>query len=108
MIEFHGFIRKTVPVRNFTGLPIAIDGLDGAFSAEPEVKTGSVRLEGSQNQLDLFVPPPLFLYVDASGISEPGTYTLPVNVKLPEGFNLLRQDPPETVLTVHLGGDETP
>jgi YbbR domain-containing protein len=108
MIEFHGFVRRTVPVRNLTGLPITINGLDEAFAAEQEVKTGSVRLEGSQSRLDLFVPPPLFLSVDASEITEPGTYTLPVAVDLPEDFNLLRQDPQETVLAVRPAGDEAP
>jgi YbbR domain-containing protein len=108
MTEFHGFVRKTVPVRNFTGLPITITGLDGAFSAELDVKAGSVRLEGPQNQLDLFVPPPEFLYVDASALTGPGTYTLPVGVRLPEGFTLARQEPQEAVLSVGPAEDETP
>jgi YbbR domain-containing protein len=102
MIEFHGLVRRTVPVRNFTGLPITVYGLDEAFTSELELKTGSLRLEGPQNLLDLFVPPPLFLYVDGSEITGPGVYTLPVKVDLPEDFNLLRQEPPEAVLTVSL------
>lgn len=108
MTEFHGFVRRTVPVRNFTGLPITITGLAEAFAAELDVKAGSVRLEGPQNQLDLFVPPPEFLYVDGSGIAGPGAYTLPVEVSLPEGLNLARQEPQEALLTARSAGDEAP
>jgi YbbR domain-containing protein len=107
MVEFHGLVRRTVPVRNFTRLPITVAGLDAAFVAEPELKTGSLRLEGPQEQLDLFVPPPLFLYVDGSEIAEPGSYTLPVRVDLPEGFTILRQEPENLALTVSFA-EETP
>jgi YbbR domain-containing protein len=108
MIEFHGLVRKTVPVRNFTGLPITITGLDAAFAAEPELKAGSLRVEGPQNQLDVFVPPPQFLYVDASEITEPGIHTLPVKADLPENFKLLRQEPEELALTVFPAGEKGP
>jgi YbbR domain-containing protein len=108
MTEFHGFIRRTVPVRNFTDLPITLNGLDGQFTGEPDVKSGSIRLEGAQAQLDMFAPSPLLLYVNCTAISEPGIYTLPVQADLPGGLNLLRQDPREIVLTVSLAGDEPP
>jgi hypothetical protein len=108
MTEFHGFIQKLVPVRNFDGLPIALNGLDERLEAEPDVREGLVRLEGAQAQLDLFVPPPLFLYVNCSVITEPGTYTLPVKIDMPPEFNLVRQDPREVVLTVHPKEDGSP
>jgi YbbR domain-containing protein len=104
--EFHGFIRRTIPVRNFMDLPIMLNGLDENFTGEPDIKSGSVRLEGAQNQLELFVPSLAFLYVNCAAIREPGTYTLPVQAELPGGVNLVRQEPQEIVLTVYLAGDD--
>jgi hypothetical protein len=106
--EFHGLIQRTVPVRNFDDLPITVRNLSGSLSGEPEVKTGTVRLEGPQNQLDQFEPPPGFLYLDGSKITGPGTYTLPVQTDLPGGFTLLRQEPQETELRVSGPEEETP
>jgi hypothetical protein len=77
-----------------------ISGLDPRFAAELSVKTGSVRLEGSQGELDDFVPPEDFLSVDCSAITEPGIYTAPVRAALPSSFNLIRQEPEEAGVTV--------
>jgi YbbR domain-containing protein len=98
--EFHGLIRQTVPVRNFDGLPITVRNLAEGLAGETELKIGTVRLEGPQNQLDQFEPPPDFLYLDGSEITGPGTYTLPVQADLPGGFTLLRQEPQEAVIQV--------
>jgi hypothetical protein len=38
--------------------------------------------------------------VDCSGISRPGTYTLPVILNLPYGFSLIRREPEHLVLSV--------
>jgi hypothetical protein len=100
MVEFHGFIQRSVPVRSFSDLPIIPEGLEKGFSAEPDIKTGSVRLEGPQNELDMFTPPPDFLFADLTGVSAPGAFTLPVRVRLPDGFILARQEPGEVVFTV--------
>jgi hypothetical protein len=106
--EFRGFVRRAVPVRNFSELPLTVRNLAARFTADLDVKAGAVRLEGDEDRLDAFVPPPDFLYVDASGITEPGTYTLPVRAAAPEGFNLLRQEPQEAALIVSAAEDEAP
>jgi YbbR domain-containing protein len=98
--EFRGFVRRLVPVRNIDQIPFLINGLDPRFSAETDVKTGSVRIEGSQEALDSFVPPEWFLSVDCSLITDPGVYSLPIRVDLPSGLNLIRQDPSEVQVTI--------
>jgi hypothetical protein len=98
--EFRGFVQRLVSVRNIMDIPIAAGGLDPRFAAELNVKTGSVRLEGSRNELDNFVPSGTFLSVDCSAITEPGVYTLPVKADLPPSFNLVRQEPREAGVTV--------
>ncbi|MDR0877115.1 MAG: hypothetical protein LBN21_03610 [Treponema sp.] len=104
LTDFHGFIRKPVPVRNFDEVPIIITGLNRRFEAELDIGAGTVRIEGGQNQLDLFVPPPDFLTVDCSSIVVPGAYTLPVALSLPSGLNIVRRSPLEAVLTVKVKG----
>ncbi|MDR2370752.1 MAG: hypothetical protein LBD71_04670, partial [Treponema sp.] len=98
--EFRGFVRKLVPVRSIDAVPIEVNGLDPRFAADLALKTGSVRVEGLQSELDSFVPPENFLSVDCSLLSGPGVYTLPVSVNLPSSFNLVRKEPQEVDVTV--------
>jgi len=104
--EFHGVIRPSVPVRNIDGIAIDITGLDLNFEADADVKTGSVRLEASQSLLDNFSAPQYFFSVDCSDITEEGTYTLPVNVDLPDGFILIRREPEEVNVIITIKEQE--
>jgi YbbR domain-containing protein len=100
--EFHAVIRPSVPVRNIDGIAIDIIGLDLNFEADLDVRSGSVRLEANQALLDNFSLYPGFFNVDCYGITMPGTYTLPVNVDLPNGFILIRREPEEVNVTITL------
>ena len=97
--EFRGFIRPSVSVRNIDGIPIVGKNLNRRFEIAVD-RSGSVRLEGSRNDLDGFAAPPEFLSIDCSGINAPGAYTLPVSADLPEGLVLVRQEPPELTVVV--------
>jgi YbbR domain-containing protein len=104
--EFRCVIRASVPVRNIDGIPIEIIGMDSHLQSDLGGRTGSVRLEARQSLLDNFTVEPGFLSVDCSGITEPGAYTLPVDVDLPEGFILIRRDPEEVSVTFTLESGE--
>ena len=91
--EFRGLVRPAVPVRNIEGIPILFTGLAPGLAADWGGRMGSVRIEGSWDRIDYFNPALGFLSVDGSVITEPGAYTLPIQVNLPAGFNLIRQDP---------------
>jgi len=104
--EFRCVIRPSIPVRNIDGIGIDITGLNAEFKSDLGGKTGSVRLEAAQYLLDYFSTPPGFFNVDCSGIKGPGTYTLPVNVNLPEGFILIKHEPEEVIVTITLGSGE--
>ncbi|MDR0402877.1 MAG: hypothetical protein LBH35_04725 [Treponema sp.] len=99
MTEFRGFIRELIMIRNFDGIPISVTGLSGDFAA-PEAGFGSLRLEGAQRFLEVFEAPENLLSVDASAITGPGTYTLPVLASVPETFTLSRQEPVEITLQI--------
>ncbi|MDR3343204.1 MAG: hypothetical protein LBT14_10570 [Treponema sp.] len=98
--EFRGFVKEILTVGNFDGLPIIIQGLDEGYIAEAETKRGSVRLGGSRQTLENYVPPRGLLTLDCSALDQPGTYRVPVSIQLSPDLTLVRQEP-ETV-TVHI------
>ncbi|MDR1411044.1 MAG: hypothetical protein LBI91_02425 [Spirochaetaceae bacterium] len=102
MAEFRGFVKKLIIIRNFDNLPITVSGLDGNFIAVMEVSSGSIRIEGNQNDLEYYNPVPgaNILSLDCSGITEEGNYTLPVQADIPAMFTLIRSDP--TAVTIQV------
>ncbi|MDR0495454.1 MAG: hypothetical protein LBG95_07495 [Treponema sp.] len=99
-------IRPLVLVRSVDGIPFNLVGLDPAFEADTGGRTGSIRIQGGQEELDAFQPSMVFFSVDCSGIHEPGTYALPVLFELPPGFSLLRREPEELNVTVSFNNRE--
>jgi hypothetical protein len=99
MTEFRGFIRESIMIRSFDGIPISITGLSGDF-VTPETGFGSLRLEGAQRLVEVFEPREDTLSVDASDITAPGAYVLPVKASVPEAFTLSRQEPLEITLQI--------
>ena len=98
--EFSCVIRPSVSVRSIEGIPILFSGLPDALEADTDGRTGSIRIEGRQSDLDSFQPHPAFLTVICDGLYRPGTYTLPVFIDLPPEFTLIRREPEEVTLTV--------
>ena len=103
--EFYGNISQIIPVRNILNVPIVITGIRDGFTGEPEIKTGSIHLEGDNLEaVNIFDPAPDFLRVDCSGISEPGTYILRVLSGTAENVSL-RTEPREVTVRIRLEGD---
>jgi YbbR domain-containing protein len=91
--EFRGMVRKLIIIRSFENLSIRLDGLNASFTGEMAVSTGSIRLEGTQNELESYKPGTDILYLDCSGIDAPGLHTLQVQAAVPSSFTLIRSDP---------------
>ena len=108
MVDFFGLIHPSIPVRNIEGIPITFTGLKPHFVVDSSGRTGTVRLEGGQSQLDSFKPSANFLTVDCSALAEQGIYTLPVKVNLPRGLSLIRSEPEEITFIMILLEAETP
>jgi YbbR domain-containing protein len=100
--EFACVIRPSVSVRSIEDIPIMLTGLAFEFEADTGGRTGSVRIEGRQSDLDSFQPRPAFFTVDCSDLSAPGSYILPVEFDLPPQFTLIRREPEDLTLTVTL------
>jgi hypothetical protein len=98
--EFRGTVTPIVPVRNINNVPIEITGLREGLIAELEIKTGSIHLEGSRQDLvQAFEPGPYFLSVDCSAIHEPGVYILEITTGKAENLSF-RYEPGEVKITV--------
>ena len=106
--EFHGTITQIIPVRNILNVPIEVTGLREGFTGELDIKSASIRLEGSnRNTVEAFEPSRGFLSVDCSEIEEPGIYTLSVYARVVENLRV-RVDPVETIIHVDFAGEEEP
>jgi hypothetical protein len=99
MTEFRGFVRESIMIRSFDDIPVSVTGLSGGFTASG-AGFGSLRLEGAQRLMEVFEPMENLLSVDASAITGPGTYVLPVLASVPEAFTLSRQEPLEVTLQI--------
>ena len=105
--EFSGFISRVVSVRNIQNIPVQIIGLNELFSGELESGTANLRLEGrNQGDLDDFVLPEDFLFIDCSAIREAGTYMLKIQGDLSSNVPMERLtfsvDPPEMKINIIL------
>lgn len=99
-VEFRAFIQQSIMIRSFDRLPIVISGLDERFIARPQINFGSIRLQGSQNDLERFTPDASLLSVDCSNVKEEGTYLLPLVVSTPQPFTVVRYDPVEVTIEI--------
>lgn len=99
-VLFNGTIQQSTMIRTIDRLPIVISGLPTGFIARPQTNFGSVRLQGSQNDLETYSPEASFLSVDCSDITEVGLYILPVVVSAPPNFGVVRFDPIEIAVEI--------
>jgi len=98
--EFQGFISRIITVRNIQFVPVAINGLNEKFIADPDSVYVAVHLEGrDQEELDSFEIPPDFLHVDCSAITEPGTYMLRIEGAVPPAITMTT-DPGELQVSI--------
>jgi YbbR domain-containing protein len=107
--EFRCFIQGLLIIRTLEDMPVTVRNLDERFAAEPGTKTGSVRVEGNQIELESYEPSAFALILDCSEIEQEGIYTLPVQAELPRGIALIHSEPEEVTVQVRIKADpETP
>ena len=99
-VEFKGTIEQSIMIRTLERLPIVISGLPSGFIARPQVNFGSVKLQGSQNDLESYLPEASLLSLDCSDVTAPGLYILPLVVSAPPNFSVVRFDPIEITVEI--------
>jgi hypothetical protein len=81
IVEFHGEVRPVLIIRSFTAVPVEVRNLDTGLRLAEPLQFGELRLEGPQNELEAWKPEGN-VFVDGSGITEPGEYDLPLQLPL--------------------------
>lgn len=102
MASISCIIRPSVLVRSIDNIPITLIGLKHGLKADIGGKTGSIRIEGSEEELDSFQPSAAVFIANCSGINGPGAYTLAVEIDLSPGFSLIRHEPEELSVIISL------
>ncbi len=99
-IEYSVTINQKTLVRNFGAVPFYFENLDPSLSVETDVPSGDLQLKGSESDLAELALPENSLTVLCENVTEPGVYSLPVQVIVPERFEVLSSSPGQVQLTV--------
>ncbi|WP_455382165.1 CdaR family protein [Salinispira pacifica] len=100
VVEFRGVIQESVVLQTFDQANVVVVNLPPGLSVQGELPTGSIRVQGKQVELEAIKPDQVRLVADASGITRPGTYTLPARPDLPSGILVLRYEPSRITINV--------
>jgi len=106
-VTFSATIQQSIIIRTFEKLPIIVSGLKNGLQARPQINFGTIKLQGSQLDLDAYTPESSLLSLDCSEIDKEGTYLLPLIVTAPKNFIVLRYEPLEIPVEIveNTGGD---
>ena len=99
--DFLGNINQVIPIRNIENFPITVIGVRDWFEWELEFNEGNLHIEGDNRQeIENFEPDSDFIWVDASAITEPGMYMLPVYTGNAPNLSI-NVDPKEIQIWIH-------
>lgn len=100
VIEFRGVIVETIIQQNYESVEIVVRSLDENLIVTSEIPRGRLLVQGRQIELEELPPDQVLLVVDASRITEPGTYTLPTRPLVPPRVLPLEFSPARLQITV--------
>lgn len=97
---FSATILQSTDTRTFEGIPITVTDLAGGLALGDPLPTCTVRLRSSAAILKDFVLPAGALTLDLGQAAKPGIYTLPLDLRLPDGVALDSINPPAVTIRV--------
>lgn len=112
-VEAEGDIRVTVTVqpasdtRSFSGIVPALTGLSESLEVVGDVPAVTLRLAGTVPVLEGYSYTEKTVTADCSEIQEPGTYDIPVFVRVPANLSLVEKSPETISITVVAHVDES-
>jgi hypothetical protein len=98
-VVFSAKVKRSLNVKDYSGVKIGLKGLSPSLSLSEQLPQGNLRLH-IPDGMEGGVNPDELLSVDLSSFSRPGTYTVDVAVKQPDGV-IVETYGPQT-LTVRL------
>ncbi len=103
IVEFQGIVEEAVISRTLSNLEVASLDLDPRLLLSGNLPEASITLQGSQSLMAGLRVMDIHLFLDCSDISLPGTYTLPLQLDVPEGLAVLKYNPREVLVRVEPG-----
>jgi len=109
VIEFSGFISEKIVIRAISEIDIVSVDLADNLLINELLPNATIQLQGTQQRMDRVKLQNLQFTVDCSRIRQPGKYTLPVMVEVPDDLTVLSYSPTRVELNVinirDAGGD---
>jgi YbbR domain-containing protein len=99
-VEFSLQIQESVLVKTFEDISVASIFLNPSLKLDRVIPDGTVKLQGNFSRLESLDEKDLLMYIDCSSITEAGTYSLPVELNLPDGITVLDLQPVTVEISV--------
>lgn len=99
-VEFHAVIKPSVVVEKLQDVAIVVAELDPELVLLSPLPPASLTAQGLQLDFGALKPGEINLMVDCSGVEEPGLFTLPLSVNVPENILVLDYEPRTVILSV--------
>ncbi len=103
-VEFRGLVAETQVQKTYENAVLDVLNLRPDLRLDDPLPLGTVRVQGGQAFLEQLRPELIRLFVDCSGITVPGVYTLPMRAETPPGVQVVRLDPVQVTLDIRPRG----
>ncbi len=104
LVEFRATIEETPILNTFEAIDIVVIDLNENLRITRPLPAAAVRVQARVETIEKLTLGDVQVTVDASRITESGTYSLATEVQLPEGVNLLGVEPERVDVVVDSGG----
>ncbi len=101
LLWFYVTVLQTPQVTKVFVVPIRWYGLGTELLVEKKIEYAGIYLKGPKNLIDRLKPEELNVFLDLSKISKPGKYSVPVDVSVQRGINLVKVEPPTIDIEVY-------
>ncbi len=102
VVEFIGIISEIIIKKTIPNIDIVCIDLPENLIINGILPKASITVQGTQLRVENIRQQDLHFMVDCSGIMEPGHYSLPIDVDIPDGISTLKYNPPVVELDVIL------
>ncbi|MBN2510313.1 MAG: hypothetical protein JXB03_08555 [Spirochaetales bacterium] len=106
MVRFSGFVQETRITRTYDPVPIVLFDVPENVSIRSTLPSGEIKAQGPLLRIDELTSNDVILTADCSGITDSGTYSIPVLANVPDGIIVLSYNPTSIEIQVQTEGAE--
>ncbi|MCL1818119.1 MAG: hypothetical protein FWG35_04250, partial [Spirochaetaceae bacterium] len=102
--EFRGQILEALDLRTFDSIGLTLQDVSSSLRLSGEMPEGWITVQGTQSAFEAYRKETLQLVVSCAGMTEAGSYVLPVKPVTPPGLSVVQFSPSQLTLVIHRGG----